>query len=63
MGRPETMTAAIAAARNAAQQNPYAGVLAAAVAGVVHNAASQGTLQSEQLRIELLKLVDSYLQT
>jgi AcrR family transcriptional regulator len=38
-------------------------VLAAAVAGVVHDAASQGTLQSERLRLELLKLVDSYLQT
>jgi AcrR family transcriptional regulator len=37
-------------------------VLAAAIAGVVHNAASQGTLQSEHLRLELLKLVDAYLQ-
>jgi AcrR family transcriptional regulator len=38
-------------------------VLAAAVAGVVHDAASQGTLQSERLRLELLRLVDSYLRT
>lgn len=38
-------------------------VLAAAVAGVVHDAAGQGTLQSERLRLELLRLVDSYLQT
>lgn len=38
-------------------------VLAAAVAGVVHDAAGQGTLRSESLRLELLKLVDSYLQT
>lgn len=38
-------------------------VLAAAVAGVVHEAASQGTLQSASLRLELLRLVDSYLQT
>jgi AcrR family transcriptional regulator len=38
-------------------------VLAAAVAGVVHDAASQGTLRSESLRLELLKLVGSYLQT
>lgn len=38
-------------------------VLAAAVAGVVHDAAGQGTLQSEHLRLELLRLVDSYLQT
>ena len=36
-------------------------VLAAAVAGVVHDAAGQGTLQSESLRLELLKLVVSYL--
>lgn len=36
-------------------------VLAAAVAGVVHDAAAQGTLRSEALRRELLELVDSYL--
>jgi AcrR family transcriptional regulator len=36
-------------------------VLAAAVAGVVHDAAGDGTLQSESLRLELLRLVDSYL--
>ncbi len=36
-------------------------VLAAAVAGVVHEAASHGTLQSDGLRLELLKLVESYL--
>ncbi len=36
-------------------------VLAAAVAGVVHAASSQRTLQSDTLRRELLGLVDSYL--
>ncbi len=36
-------------------------VLAAAVAGVVHEAASQGTLQSGSLRLELVRLVESYL--
>jgi AcrR family transcriptional regulator len=36
-------------------------VLASAVAGVVHDAASNGTLLSERLRRELLELVDSYL--
>lgn len=47
----------------AAHRRVTARVLAAAVAGVVHGAASQGTLQSESLRLELLRLVDSYLQT
>jgi AcrR family transcriptional regulator len=52
-------------ARNAspASLRIVARVLAAAVAGVVHDAAGQGTLQSERLRLELLRLVDSYLQT
>jgi AcrR family transcriptional regulator len=36
-------------------------VLAAAVAGVVHDAASRGTLHSQVLRRELLELVESYL--
>ena len=36
-------------------------VLASAVAGVVHDAASNGTLQSDSLRREILELVDSYL--
>ncbi|MGB6485510.1 MAG: hypothetical protein WBE91_01325 [Steroidobacteraceae bacterium] len=48
---------------SAARLRVVARVLAAAVAGVVHDAASQGTLQSERLRLELLRLVDSYLQT
>jgi len=47
----------------AAHSRLSARVLAAAVAGVVHDAASQGTLQSESLRLELLRLVSSYLQT
>ncbi|HUA22875.1 MAG TPA: TetR/AcrR family transcriptional regulator [Steroidobacteraceae bacterium] len=37
-------------------------VLAAAVAGVVHDAASRGTLQTQSLRWELLNLVDAYLR-
>lgn len=36
-------------------------VLAAAVAGAVHDAAAHGLLQSESLRRELLRLVGSYL--
>ncbi len=36
-------------------------VLAAAVAGVVHDAAGQDTLRSASLRVELLRLVNSYL--
>jgi AcrR family transcriptional regulator len=36
-------------------------VLASAVAGVVHDAASRGILQSASLRQELVDLVDSYL--
>jgi AcrR family transcriptional regulator len=36
-------------------------VLASAVAGVVHDAASNGTLHSASLKRELLQLVDSYL--
>jgi AcrR family transcriptional regulator len=36
-------------------------VLASAVAGVVHEAASNGTLHSGSLKRELLELVDSYL--
>ena len=50
-------------ARGATTDRPHvpARVLAAAVAGVVHDAASQGTLQSPALRFELLKLVDAYL--
>jgi len=36
-------------------------VLASAVAGVVHDAASHGTLQSGSLKRELMELVDSYL--
>jgi AcrR family transcriptional regulator len=36
-------------------------VLASAVAGVIHDAASNGTLHSSDLRRELLDLVDSYL--
>jgi AcrR family transcriptional regulator len=43
------------------QPRVAARVLAAAVAGVVHDAATQGTLQSDALRLELLNLVDSYL--
>lgn len=38
-------------------------VLAAAVAGVVHDAARRGTLGSDALRRELLELVDSYLSS
>jgi AcrR family transcriptional regulator len=52
-----------AGSASAARPRVAARVLAAAVAGVVHDAASQGTLQSERLRLELLRLVDSYLQT
>jgi AcrR family transcriptional regulator len=48
---------------SAANRGVAARVLAAAVAGVVHDAASRGTLQFGQLRLELLRLVDSYLQT
>jgi len=44
-----------------AHRRVAARVLAAAVAGVVHDAAGQGTLKSESLRLELLSLVDSYL--
>jgi len=47
----------------AAHRRVTARVLAAALAGVVHDAASQGTLRSQTLRHELLRLVDSYLQT
>jgi AcrR family transcriptional regulator len=47
---------------SAAHPRVVARVLAAAVAGVVHDAASHGALQSEPLRLELLRLVDSYLQ-
>jgi hypothetical protein len=36
-------------------------VLASAVAGVVHDAASHGTLHSASLKRELMELVDSYL--
>jgi len=36
-------------------------VLASAVAGVVHDAATRGTLHSSSLKRELLQLVDSYL--
>jgi AcrR family transcriptional regulator len=36
-------------------------VLASAVAGVVHDAASHGTLHCASLRLELMRLVDSYL--
>jgi hypothetical protein len=36
-------------------------VLASAVAGVVHDAASRGTLHSGSLKRELMELVDSYL--
>jgi AcrR family transcriptional regulator len=38
-------------------------VLAAAVAGVVHDAAMRGTLNSAAFRRELLELVESYLST
>jgi AcrR family transcriptional regulator len=50
-------------ARGASAGHPRiaARVLAASIAGVVHDAASQGTLLSESVRLELLKLVDSYL--
>ncbi len=44
-----------------AQPRIAAQVLAAAVAGVVHDAASRGTLRSVTLRHELLELVSSYL--
>jgi len=49
--------------RGATTDPPHvaARVLAAAVAGVVHDAASRGTLQSDTLRLELMKLVDAYL--
>jgi AcrR family transcriptional regulator len=50
-------------ARHTSHPRTTARVLAAAIAGVVHDAAGQGALQSESLRLELLKLVDSYLQT
>jgi hypothetical protein len=36
-------------------------VLASAVAGVVHDAASRGTLYSGSLKQELMELVDTYL--
>ena len=42
--------------------NIAARVLAAAIAGVVHDAANQGTLQSRTLRSELTRLVDAYLR-
>jgi len=50
-------------ARGAFTREPRvaARVLSAALAGVVHDAAGRGALQSEPLRLELLKLVDSYL--
>ena len=38
-------------------------VLAAAVAGVVHDAAHNGTLRASRVRGELLKLVDAYLSS
>jgi AcrR family transcriptional regulator len=61
--RYEAIVRVNAGSVSAARLRLAARVLAAAVAGVVHDAASQGTLQSERLRLELLKLVDSYLQT
>jgi AcrR family transcriptional regulator len=47
--------------RTAANSRIAAQVLASAVAGVVHDAASRGTLDSEALRCELIKLVRAYL--
>jgi len=61
--RYEAIVRVNAGSASAARLRVVARVLAAAVAGVVHDAASQGTLQSERLRLELLRLVDSYLQT
>jgi AcrR family transcriptional regulator len=61
--RYEAIVRVNAGSVSAARPRLAARVLAAAVAGVVHDAASQGTLQSERLRLELLRLVDSYLST
>jgi AcrR family transcriptional regulator len=61
--RYEAIVRVNAGSASAARLRVVARVLAAAVAGVVHDAASQGTLQSERLRLELLRLVASYLQT
>jgi AcrR family transcriptional regulator len=61
--RYEAIVRVNAGSASAARLRVVARVLAAAVAGVVHDAASQGTLQSERLRLELLRLVESYLQT
>jgi len=61
--RYEAIVRVNAGSASAARLRVVARVLAAAVAGIVHDAASQGTLQSERLRLELLRLVDSYLQT
>jgi AcrR family transcriptional regulator len=59
--RYEAIVRVNAGSASAASLRVVARVLAAAVAGVVHDAAGQGTLQSERLRLELLRLVDSYL--
>lgn len=50
-------------ARGATNVRVGAQVLAGAVAGAVHEAARQGTLDSRSLRAELVSLVDSYLSS
>lgn len=57
----EAIVSANARGASSEHTRPAARVLAAAVAGVVHQAASQGTLQSDSLRLELIRLVESYL--
>jgi AcrR family transcriptional regulator len=61
--RYEAIVRANAGSASATRPRVAARVLAAAIAGVVHDAAAQGSLQSESLRLELLRLVDSYLRT
>jgi AcrR family transcriptional regulator len=59
--RYEAIVRVNASGVSADQGRIVARVLAAAVAGVVHAAASDGTLRRDDLRHELLQLVDSYL--
>lgn len=47
----------------AADSRAAAGVLAAAIAGVVHAAAHNGTLRSPGVRRELLRLLEAYLSS